>query len=115
MGRAGAAESGGVIASAACAPPPAPPPPPAPYAAPPPPAPPPPAAPPAPPTPRDACGALPLQYLIGRPRTEIPVPVYPERRRVVCSTCQVTQEFVESRLTIVYDSETGVVKSVRCG
>jgi hypothetical protein len=71
---------------------------------------------PAPPVPRaDACGALPLQYLVGRPRTEIPVPVYPDRRRVVCATCFVTQDYVEGRQTIVYDSETGLVKSIRCG
>jgi hypothetical protein len=65
--------------------------------------------------PRDACGAEPLQSLIGRPRTEIPVPVYPSRRRVVCSTCVMTQDYIPSRLTIIYDSNTGLVKSVRCG
>jgi hypothetical protein len=65
--------------------------------------------------PKDACGAAPLQSLIGRPRTEIPVPVYPGRRRVVCSTCVLTQDYIPSRLTIIYDSNTGLVKSVRCG
>jgi len=74
------------------------------------------AAAPAPPVaPADACGAAPLQYLVGKPRTEIPVPVYPSRRRVVCSTCFITQDYVEERQTIVYDSETGLVKSVKCG
>jgi hypothetical protein len=71
--------------------------------------------PPRPAPPKDACGAGPLQYLIGRPRTEIPVPVDPGRRRVVCSTCMITQDYIASRLTIVYDSGTGLVKSVRCG
>jgi hypothetical protein len=71
--------------------------------------------PPRPAPPRDSCGAAPLQYLVGRPRTEIPVPVDPSRRRVVCSTCTITQDFVTSRLTITYDSSTGLVKSVRCG
>lgn len=65
--------------------------------------------------PKDACGAAPLQSLIGRPRTEIPVPVYPNRRRVVCSTCVMTQDYIASRLTIIYDSNSGLVKSVRCG
>jgi hypothetical protein len=74
-----------------------------------------PAPPPRPAPPKDACGAAPLQYLIGRPRTEIPVPVDPSRRRVVCSTCMMTQDFIQSRLTIVYDSGNGLVKSVRCG
>ena len=65
--------------------------------------------------PRDECGARPLQYLVGRSRDDIPVPVYPSRRRVVCSTCVMSQTFIPSRLTIVYDSGTGLVKSVRCG
>jgi hypothetical protein len=71
--------------------------------------------PPPPAPPRDACGAEPLQSLIGRPRTEIPVPVFPSRRRVVCSTCVTTQDYIASRLTIIYDSNSGLVKSVRCG
>ena len=93
--------------------------------APPPPAPPPPAAAAPPPAPvlappqalasRDSCGADPLQYLVGRPRTEIPVPVNPSLRRVVCSTCVVTQDYVAARQTIVYDAQTGLVRSVRCG
>jgi hypothetical protein len=72
-------------------------------------------APPPPRGPADACGALPLQYLVGKPRTEIPVPVYPNRRRVVCSTCFMTQDYLEYRQTIIYDVDTGLVKSVRCG
>jgi hypothetical protein len=64
---------------------------------------------------RDTCGADPLQYLIGRPRTDIPVPVNPNLRRVVCSSCMVTQDYVAARQTIVYDSQTGLVRSVRCG
>jgi hypothetical protein len=90
------------------------PPPPAPVVTPPPPPPAPtPPRPPAPP--KDACGASPLQSLVGRPRTEIPVPVYPGRRRVVCSTCVMTQDYNPGRLTIIFDSNTGLVKSVRCG
>jgi hypothetical protein len=91
------------------------PPPPAPAAAPQP-APPPMAAAPAPPSrPRDSCGAISLQYLVGRPRTDIPVPVNPGMRRVVCSTCAVTQDFISTRQTITFDSQTGLVTSVRCG
>jgi hypothetical protein len=69
----------------------------------------------APPVPRDACGALPLQYLVGKPRADIPVPVNPSLRRVVCSTCAVTQDYIVSRQTITYDEKTGLVLSVRCG
>jgi hypothetical protein len=65
--------------------------------------------------PQDACGAGPLQSLIGKPRTDIPVPVNPAMRRVVCSTCVITQDYVSGRQTITYDSQTGLVTSVRCG
>lgn len=63
----------------------------------------------------DTCGAQPLQKLVGKPRTEIPVPLYPDKRRVVCSTCIVTQEFRADRQTIVFDTDTGIIKSVGCG
>jgi hypothetical protein len=65
--------------------------------------------------PKDACGASDLQFLIGKPRTDIPIPLQPGRRRVVCSTCPMTQDFVSYRQTIIYDAQTGVVNSVRCG
>ena len=63
----------------------------------------------------DACGAWELQSLVGKPRSEIPVPVDPSRRRVACTTCPVTQDFREDRLNIFFDADTGVVKSVTCG
>ena len=95
-------------------PPPPTPPAPAPFIAPPP-----AAAPPAqaapPPRPADSCGAVDLQYLIGKPRTEIPIPLYPNRRRVVCSTCPMTQDYVSTRQTIIYDAGSGLVSSVKCG
>lgn len=65
--------------------------------------------------PRDACGAYELQSLIGKQRSEIPIPVDPSRRRVACTTCAVTQDFREDRLNIYFDAETGVIKSVTCG
>ncbi len=67
------------------------------------------------PRPRDACGAWENQSLIGKPRTAIPVPVDPSRRRVACTTCPVTQDFREDRMNIFFDADTGVVKSVTCG
>jgi len=102
----------GACAAPPAAPPPAAPPPPAPVITPPPPQRP---AEAAPPRPTDSCGASDLQYLIGRPRTEIPIPLAPNRRRVVCSTCPVTQDFLPYRQTITYDSSTGLVTSIRCG
>lgn len=82
----------------------------------PPPAPPKPApAPPAPPPEPDKCGAADAQKYVGRPRTEIPVPVLPNLQRVACTTCPVTMDFNERRLNFFYDAATGVVKEVRCG
>ncbi len=63
----------------------------------------------------DQCGAQALQYLVGKPRTEIPVPLQPSTRRVVCSTCAATQEYRADRQTIVFDADTGIIKSVTCG
>lgn len=63
----------------------------------------------------DQCGAAALQYLIGKPRTEIPVPLDPGKRRVVCSTCIITQDFRADRQTITFDTDTGLIKSVKCG
>jgi hypothetical protein len=65
--------------------------------------------------PRDMCGARPLQYLVGKPRTEIPVPVNVSNRRVTCTTCPVTMDFREDRLNIFFDATTGIIKEVKCG
>jgi hypothetical protein len=64
---------------------------------------------------RDACGAADLQRLIGRPRTEIPVPVDPSRQRVACTTCPVTDDFVPGRLNFFFEADTGRIKQIRCG
>ncbi|HLI66302.1 MAG TPA: hypothetical protein VKU90_08040 [Caulobacteraceae bacterium] len=75
--------------------------------------------PPAPPPPAPAadatCDASTLLWLIGKPRTAIPVPVQPATRRVYCSTCMVTQDYVPGRTDIVFDAETGLVTAVKCG
>ena len=47
----------------------------------------PPPAPPPPPREPDLCGAAQAQRFVGRPRSEIPVPLRPEQQRVVCTTC----------------------------
>lgn len=71
---------------------------------------------PAPPIrPADACGAADAQKYVGRPRTEIPVPVLPALQRVACTTCPVTLDFNPRRLNFFYDAETGLIKEVRCG
>ena len=65
--------------------------------------------------PRDACGAYELQHLVGRHRSEIPVPVEPSKRRVACTTCPVTMDFRADRLNIFFDADTGLIKEVKCG
>ena len=69
----------------------------------------------APTAPADTCGAVPLAYLVGKPRTEIPIPADLLHRRVVCSTCPVTPDVMPDRQTITYDSATGLVTKVACG
>lgn len=63
----------------------------------------------------DLCGAADLADLVGKPRTDIPVPIDPMRRRVYCTTCMVTQDYDPARLDIVYDAQTGIIKQVKCG
>lgn len=74
---------------------------------------------PPPPAPRvtvkDQCGAADLQGLVGRPRTEIPIPVDPNRQRVACTTCPVTLDYNPQRLNFFFDAATGVIKEIRCG
>ena len=67
-----------------------------------------------PPLPPDQCGARELAGLVGKPRTEIPVPVDLSKRRVICTTCPKTQDFSPERMTIQYDASTGLVTSVAC-
>ena len=63
----------------------------------------------------DQCGAEQLQYLVGKPRTDIPVPLNPGKRRVVCSTCVITMDYAADRQTIVFDTDSGLIQSVKCG
>ncbi|HEY8574615.1 peptidase inhibitor I78 [Phenylobacterium sp.] len=68
-----------------------------------------------PPPPPDSCGASRLQHLVGRPKSEIPIPVDPGRQRVACTTCPVTQDFSPQRLNFFFDADTGVIREIRCG
>ena len=80
------------------------------------PSPPPAATPPAAPAPpADTCGARQHQHLVGRPRSEIPVPVNPDKQRVACTTCPVTMDFNPNRLNFLFDAATGLIREIRCG
>jgi hypothetical protein len=63
----------------------------------------------------DICRAGELQWLVGKPKTEIPVPVDVVSRRVTCTTCPVTQDYSPHRLNIFFNDRTGIVEQVRCG
>lgn len=64
---------------------------------------------------QDACGAADMQRFVGRPRSEIPIPLNPSRQRVACTTCPVTMDYNPQRLNFFFDADTGVIKQVRCG
>jgi len=64
---------------------------------------------------RDQCGAAEVQNLLGRPRTEIPIPLDPGRQRVACTTCPVTMDYSPERLNFFFDAATGAIKEIRCG
>lgn len=63
----------------------------------------------------DLCKASDLAWLVGKPKSEIPVPVDVTDRRVVCTTCPVTEDYNPYRLNIFFDEDTGVVERVNCG
>lgn len=73
--------------------------------------------PPPPPTPppADLCRARENQHLVGRLRTEIPVPVNPSEQRVACTTCPVTMDHNPRRLNFLFDARTGIIREVKCG
>ncbi len=66
-------------------------------------------------SPAATCDAPLLAYLVGHMKSEIPVPVYPARRRVICDSCEMTQDFRPDRTNILFDANTGVITSVTCG
>ncbi len=63
----------------------------------------------------DLCKSRDLQWLVGKSKSEIPVPVDVVNRRVVCSACPVTEDYSPYRLNIFFNAQTDVVELVRCG
>ncbi len=56
-----------------------------------------------------------MQSLVGKRETDIPVPLEPSHRRVLCSTCPTGPEVLPGRLTILFNPATGLVTAVHCG
>jgi hypothetical protein len=63
----------------------------------------------------DLCKADDHQWLVGRSRAEIPVPVDVVNRRVTCTTCPMTEDYSPYRLNILFNQASGRVEQVRCG
>ena len=63
----------------------------------------------------DMCKANDLQWLVGKSRMEIPVPVDVINRRVACTTCVITEDYSPYRLNIFFNATTDLVEVVRCG
>ncbi len=56
-----------------------------------------------------------MQYLVGRPISELPGGYAREYRRVIGQHSIVDQRYVGERLTVIYDEDTGRITRVRCG
>jgi hypothetical protein len=67
------------------------------------------------PAPKVLCDAPDLAFLVGRPRTEIPVPADLSRRRVVCATCPGPDEVRPDRTDVLFNANTGIITAVKCG
>ncbi|MBX7247546.1 MAG: hypothetical protein K1X35_00675 [Caulobacteraceae bacterium] len=63
----------------------------------------------------DACGANSMAWLVGRPRTEIPVGADLSNRWVQSTAAPRPPGRAPNRLTILYDPANGVVTHVQCG
>jgi hypothetical protein len=63
----------------------------------------------------DTCGAAKYQYLIGQPKSAIPATPSGVVWRVYSTTEMVTMDYIEARMDIVWDADTGKVVKVKCG
>lgn len=63
----------------------------------------------------DECGAGKYQYLVGKPRSQIPEKPAGATWRVTCTGCPITMDYSPARLNIFYDEETEIVEQVKCG
>lgn len=63
----------------------------------------------------DQCKAAQYQSYVGRNRSTLPPKPTGETWRVTCTTCPVTMDYNPTRLNILYDEQTGIIRQVKCG
>jgi hypothetical protein len=63
----------------------------------------------------DQCRSGELTWLIGKAKAKIPAPRDGETRRITCTQCTVTMDYVPARLNILYDKKTGIIRKLKCG
>jgi len=61
------------------------------------------------------CKADQYQSYVGRDRAVLPSRPADEIWRVTCTSCPVTMDYNPSRLNILFEERTGVVRQVKCG
>lgn len=61
------------------------------------------------------CKADQYQRYVGRNRSELPAKPDGETWRVTCTTCPMTMDFNPTRLNILYEEASGVIREVKCG
>lgn len=62
-----------------------------------------------------ACKAEAYQTYVGKARSLLPAQPAGSNWRVVCSTCAVTMDYRPDRMTVTYDTDTNIIKDVKCG
>jgi hypothetical protein len=67
------------------------------------------------PKPKLLCDAPALAYLVGRPRTQIPVAADLSKRRVTCTSCPASEDHRPDRTDILFNAKTGLITDVTCG
>jgi len=61
------------------------------------------------------CKADQYQRFVGRHRSELPPRPADETWRVTCTTCPVTMDYNPSRLNILYEESSEIIREVKCG
>lgn len=62
------------------------------------------------------CKADQYQRLLGQNRSTLPqTPPTGETWRVTCTSCAMTMDYNPSRLNILYEQSSGVIREVKCG